>query len=680
MESFLFQATIYLAAAVLAVPLASRFGLGSVLGYLIAGIVIGPLTGLVGSETRDLQHFAEFGVVMMLFVVGIANLLTLVGLSPALGTFLAGVVLANSEFRHELEADIEPFKGLLLGLFFITVGAGINFDRLFGEFGTVIGLTFAVIALKGAILAVLGGLSGLRGANRWLFALALAQAGEFGFVMLSFSVQQDVISRDLSETLLLVVALSMLLTPLLFMLHEFLERREKPADDERSDDIEAQGKVIIAGVGRFGQTVDRIVQASGFETTVLDKHLETIELMRAFGARVFLGDPTRPDLLKAAGLAKAQVLVVALDDPAACLRLVEHVRRERADLHIIARAHDREAVFRPYRAGADKIVRELFDSSLRAGRYTIEALGFSDHEAAQQELAFYRHDRTTNQQLAPLWDPDLPLLKNAASSPGRARSMPSWWRPWRRRFRGRLRGLWRRIPPTRIDPTVGKRRALTGARLIFLPPVPGGGPLRSGDIFGQKKGRSAFGDAGFGEGGHAAVAGDGGLYDGDGQRGTRGFAKAHVERQERRLVQTVKQAGVRGFGRHVARDRVVQRAGPGAFQRGGGGGADEAVEDHRDAFGARARDRAGHRRQFAPTQAAQHLQRVAVRVGGQRLIHDAGFQRQPGVVQAGAAPGPVAGRPAKQRRRDGRRGGGIADPHFAHHQQVGAGIDRVPAR
>ncbi|MCR9126249.1 MAG: monovalent cation:proton antiporter-2 (CPA2) family protein [Rhodobacteraceae bacterium] len=597
MESFLYQASIYLAAAVIAVPIAARLGLGSVLGYLAAGILIGPVLGLVGSETQDLQHFAEFGVVMMLFiiglelepralwnmrhkliglgglqvtlstlalmagamalgldwpvalavglslslsstaivlqtlsekglmqtgggrsafsvlltqdiavipilaflpllahslpasfatdgsitrsqdghgaghhtmslveglpgwgvtlvtlaavavvilagvfltrpvfrfihaarlremytalalliVVGISFLMMLVGLSPALGAFLAGVVLATSEFRHELESDLEPFKGLLLGLFFITVGAGINFQLLFGNPFGLLGMALGVILIKGLVLFALGLIFRLRGRDQWLFTLGLAQAGEFGFVLASFSLQQNVIPAAVSETLLLVIALSMLITPLLFILHDLMSRRIKESvQDVEADEIDHEGPVIIAGIGRFGQIVNRLVQASGFKTVVLDHNMETIQLMRRFGFKSFLGDPTRPELLKAAGLETARVLVVALDDRQAAVRLVRYARRTNPDIHIIARAYDRTHVYELYQAGADDIVRELFDASLRAGRYVLENVGLSDYEAAIAEQTFYAHDRHSVRELAQVWKPDVPASQNPA--------------------------------------------------------------------------------------------------------------------------------------------------------------------------------------------------------------------------------------------------------------------------
>ena len=596
METFLYQASIYLAAAVIAVPIAARLGLGSVLGYLAAGIVIGPVLGLVGSETQDLQHFAEFGVVMMLFliglelepralwdmrhkllglggaqivltmaavmaagmafglawstalavglvlalsstaivlqtlsekglmqtgggrsafsvlltqdiavipmlalmpllafpmlaqvgpngevlrpsqiedhghsmslveglpgwgvtlvtlgavaivilagiylirplfrfihhthlremytalalliVLGIGFLMMLVGLSPALGTFLAGVVLANSEFRHELESDIEPFKGLLLGLFFITVGAGINFGMLFADPLLLIGMTLGLMVLKGVILYGLGLAFKLKGRDQWLFTLSLAQAGEFGFVLLSFSVQQNVLPRGLADQLLLVVALSMLITPLLFILFDQLSRRLiETGEATPHDEVTEQGTVIIAGIGRFGQIVNRLVQSSGFKTVVLDHDMPTIQLMRQFGFKGFFGDPTRPELLHAAGLHKARVLVVALDDPAATNRLVTYARQERPDLHIIARARDRVHVFQLVKAGANDVVREMFDSSLRAGRYVLENMGLSEYEASQAETVFYHHDRNALRELADLWNPDVPTEQNTA--------------------------------------------------------------------------------------------------------------------------------------------------------------------------------------------------------------------------------------------------------------------------
>jgi CPA2 family monovalent cation:H+ antiporter-2 len=594
MDSFLFQATIYLAAAVVAVPLSARLGLGSVLGYLAAGIIIGQVPG-IGADAEDLQHFAEFGVVMMLFligldlepkalwnmrhrllglgglqitvtallimalgmalglpgetalavglvlslsstaivlqtlsekrlmqtsggrsafsvlltqdiavipmlallpllalgtpvsllpdgsmnlgaaeagengpslveglpgwgvtlvtlamvaaiilagiyltrplfrfiqasrlremytalalliVIGIAFGMTLVGLSPALGAFLAGVVLANSEFRHQLEGDLEPFKGLLLGLFFITVGAGIDIAAFLQRPANIIGLALTLIILKGSVLYTIGRAFGLRKRELWLFTLSLAQAGEFGFVLISFSLQQNVLPTQIGEKLHLVIAMSMLATPLLFILYDVLSRRlSDHAENLPPDTIDEKGPVIIAGIGRFGQIVNRLVQSSGFRTVVLDHDINTIRLMRRFGFKGFFGDPTRPELLHAAGLADASVLVVALDDPKAALKIVTYARKQRPDIFIIARAHDRPQVFQLYRAGADKIVREMFDSSLRAGRYALEQIGLSEYEAAEAEQAFYTHDRKALRELADLWDPATPASRNKA--------------------------------------------------------------------------------------------------------------------------------------------------------------------------------------------------------------------------------------------------------------------------
>ncbi|MBT8412486.1 MAG: cation:proton antiporter [Octadecabacter sp.] len=385
--------------------------IGAVAAIILAGIFL----------TRPLFHYIHharlremYTALALLLVVSIAALMGLVGLSAALGTFLAGVVLANSEFRHELESDLEPFKGLLLGLFFITVGAGIDFGTLFADPARILGLTAAVMITKGVVLYGLARLFRLRGRDRWLFTLGLAQAGEFGFVLISFSLQQNVLGGALGAELLLIVALSMLITPLLFILFEVLSRRMAVASEhQKQDEIDEQGTVIIAGIGRFGQVVNRLVQSAGFTTVVLDNDLATVQLMRTFGFKGFFGDPTRPDILNAAGLDHAAVLVVALDDKQAAVKLAKYARTQRPDLHIVARARDRVHVYELYAAGANDIVRELFDSSLRAGRYVLENLGLSEYEASEAEMTFYHHDRRILRDLAEVWDPNIPISQNA---------------------------------------------------------------------------------------------------------------------------------------------------------------------------------------------------------------------------------------------------------------------------
>jgi CPA2 family monovalent cation:H+ antiporter-2 len=356
-----------------------------------------------------------FTAVALMIVVGIALLMTVVGLSPALGTFLAGVVLANSEYRHELESDIDPFKGLLLGLFFITVGAAINFSLLFDNFAAIIGLTLGLMALKAAVLYGLGSIFGVPGTNRWLFALALAQAGEFGFVLLALTVASGVIPGALAEQLLLVVALSMLLTPALFIGYDrFIAPRFVGAQAAEPDEIDEVAPVIIAGVGRFGGVVNRVLLAAGYKTVVLDHQSDHLDRLRVFGTRVFFGDASRPDLLHAAGIDQARMLVIAIDNREQANEMVRHVTKNHPHVHVIARAVDRHHVYELWGAGCRDVIRETFDSAVRASRSALEALGVHPFDAEMQTRAFVENDRWRVRELADLYDPDIPAHENAA--------------------------------------------------------------------------------------------------------------------------------------------------------------------------------------------------------------------------------------------------------------------------
>ncbi len=584
MDTVLIQLAIYLAAAVVAVPISQRLGFGSVLGYLAAGMAIGPLLGLVGSESEHIQGYAEYGVVLMLFligleihprmlwemrhrlvglgglqvaltlallaalarmaglawnqavavgiilslsstaivmqtlhekklerteggrasfavllfqdvaaipllavlpllalgavpppgeelphaaaaleaaspwmraalvvgagglvmlagrylthpvyrflswarlpeiqiagallmIVGVSLMMSLLGLSPALGSFLAGVVLANSEYRHQLEADLAPFKGILMGLFFITVGSGINLTRLAADPLPILGYVAMLLAFKMAVLWPLAGLFGLSPKARLLFTLSLAQAGEFGFFLLGFATASRVLWPSQAGVLLLIIALSMMATPALFWLHGLLARRLGEGPGRDADAIDEQGTVIIAGMGRFGQVVNRIVAGLGHRTVVIDNHPETVERMRGLGIRGFFGDVERTDLLEAAGIAEAKAVVLAIDDPERTLRLARYVSRRHPQVKIIARAYDRHHVYQLYAAGAPDSVRELFDSAVRAGKYALAALGHDAEEIEEVAADFVVRDRHMLAELASLWNPEIPTDRNEA--------------------------------------------------------------------------------------------------------------------------------------------------------------------------------------------------------------------------------------------------------------------------
>ncbi|NIW24185.1 MAG: potassium transporter [Gammaproteobacteria bacterium] len=356
-----------------------------------------------------------FTATALLLVIGIALLMTVVGLSPALGTFLAGVVLANSEYRHELESDIDPFKGLLLGLFFITVGAAIRFDLLLESLGEVVALTLGLIGLKAAILYALSRVFQISGSDRWLFTLGLAQAGEFGFVLLAFTVASSVIPTALADQLLLVVTLSMLLTPVLFIVYDKLIAPRFTATQSReADEIEEHGSVIVAGHGRFGGIINRILLSAGFKTVVLDYQSEQLEMLRTFGIEVYFGDAMRPDLLEAAGIESAKMLVIAIDEREGTTELVRYVTENHPHVYIVVRALDRHHVYELWSAGARDIIRETFDSSLRAGRSALEALGVHPYDAERQVRGFVLNDREQMYEAASVYDPNVPAHENVA--------------------------------------------------------------------------------------------------------------------------------------------------------------------------------------------------------------------------------------------------------------------------
>lgn len=570
--NFLMQSTVFLAAAVICVPVAKRLGLGSVLGYLIAGILIGPFViGFVGSEGEDIMHFAEFGVVIMLFLVGlelepeklwrlrkqilgvgmsqvlitatiifvagialgliwqsslavalalslsstaiilqtlnekglmqseggqnsfsvllfqdiavipilailpllaiqgvktasedhtlvgdlpmglqtlavlgavaivilvgrflvvpllriiarsrvrelfmgtallivvsIAFLMQQVGLSAALGTFLAGVILANSEYKHELEADLEPIKGLLLGLFFIAVGASIDFKLIFANPLLIVGLTLALMVVKFLVLFVIGKVFKLSLSQNFLFAFALAQAGEFGFVIFSFVTTLGISTSETLSIGMAIVALSMTITPLLFIINEKLiqprlcDEREKD-DEKEMDVVEEHNKVIIAGFGHFGSTVGRFLRANGVEATYIDNDVDQVNLLRKLGFKVYYGDATRADFLLSAGADQAEVFISALADAEENYQLVESIEKFFPHLKIMMRANNRYDAYEFIDMGLENIYRDSLDTSVRLGVDVLTALGNRAYTAKRAGAMFLKKDEEAMWQLA----------------------------------------------------------------------------------------------------------------------------------------------------------------------------------------------------------------------------------------------------------------------------------------
>lgn len=567
--NFFIQCMVYLTSAIIIVPIASRLGLGSVLGYLLAGIVIGPFAfGFVGTEGKDLLHFAEFGVVMMLFVIGLeleidllwrlkfwllglgglqivltalivgvishlfffnlsssialglilslsstaivlqtlkekglmkslsgqasfsvllfqdmavipilaifplltdssggsnehpsliesfpgyvqavivlsviisiillgkfglgplfrflaksgnreiftgASLLLVVaisllmgaiGLSAALGTFLAGVVLAGSEFRHELESNIEPFKGLLLGLFFLSVGASMDVSIIMLDPMYIASIVFSIILIKAFVLFSIGYLFKLPLDQNLFFALAVSQVGEFSFVLFSFSESLGIFDSKTTSILVAAVAISMALTPILLLLFEkmILPKLKKPTITQK-DSAPIQNEenpVIICGFGKFGNMLGRFLRANGIKITVLDYDADRIEMLSRFGFKVYFGDATRTELLVAAGIESAKVIVCALDSIEKNKLLIENVKLNFPHIKILARAGDREEAYEIMELGVTKIYRETRETAVRLGRDVITALGFRAYQAKKAEDLFLKHDDDTFREL-----------------------------------------------------------------------------------------------------------------------------------------------------------------------------------------------------------------------------------------------------------------------------------------
>ncbi len=385
--------------------------IGAVAAVIAIGIyAIRPLFRYIAkANLREL-----FTAAALMVVIGIALLMTLVGLSPALGAFVAGVVLATSEYRHELESDINPFKGLLLGLFFITVGAGIDFVLASTIWQSVVFWAAVTIAAKMAVLLAVGWFYGLRRQALWLFCLSLPQAGEFAFVLIAFAVGNAVFDQAFADQLLLIVTLTMLATPLLFILYDKLIAHAyctSQAPDE-ADAIDEENPIIIAGRGRVGGIVDRMLDAAGHRATVIDYNSQHLENLKKFGITTYYGDATRPDLLASAGIERARILVVALDERQQIDKLVRYACETFPNLHVVARAKDRDHVYHLWAMGCRDIVRETYDSALRIGRSVYEALGHDRQAAIAMVEAFEDMDRSSMREVADAYRLDIPPYEN----------------------------------------------------------------------------------------------------------------------------------------------------------------------------------------------------------------------------------------------------------------------------
>ncbi len=388
-------------------------GAARVAGAVAAVVVLGryltrPLLRIV-ARTGLREVFTGFA---LLLVVGIAQIMAAAGVSMALGAFLAGVLLASSEYRHALETDIEPFKGLLMGLFFIAVGMSIDFGLVASRPLEIVALVVGLLAVKALALRTLGGLLRVSAGDRWLFAALLAQGGEFAFVVFGVAGRARLLPGSWDALLTLVVALSMALTPFLLLAHDRLARRRGAA---RPDDVvEDEGApVIIAGFGRFGQIVGRLLFASGIRATVLDHDADQIETLRKYGFRIFYGDATRLDLLQAAGAEHAKLLVLAVDDPEASVRLAEVVRQNFPKLKVVARARNISHWVELRKQGVEAVERETFESALRSGRAALERLGVAPYEARERADRFRRQNLAVLEDLMPHFEDETRRLSSA---------------------------------------------------------------------------------------------------------------------------------------------------------------------------------------------------------------------------------------------------------------------------
>jgi glutathione-regulated potassium-efflux system ancillary protein KefC len=357
------------------------------------------LRWIANSETPEI-----FTAASLLLVVAIAALMQLVGLSMALGAFLAGVLLADSEYRRELETDIEPFKGLLLGLFFIAVGMSIDFGVLWQSPGLMAAILVGFLGLKLAVIYALARAMDVPFQERAVFTVLLAQGGEFAFVVFQAATGAQVFSANTSSLLIGAVALSMLLSPLLLVLVDkyLLPRYASSRKSTVKELAEPQeSPVILAGFGRYGQIVGRLLMAQGIAPTVLDHDADMVELVRTFGTRVFYGDATRLDMLRMAGAAQARVLIVAVDDQEQSLKIVDLARTHFPQLEIVARARDVTHWNELRDRGVMRVERELFESSLRSGRSVLEILGHSPHEARRSAMQFRQYNLSLFESMYP---------------------------------------------------------------------------------------------------------------------------------------------------------------------------------------------------------------------------------------------------------------------------------------
>jgi glutathione-regulated potassium-efflux system ancillary protein KefC/glutathione-regulated potassium-efflux system protein KefB len=385
---------------------------------VLAAVIIGgryvlrPMLRVIAA-TRVAEAFTAAG---LLVVIGTALLVSQVGLSLSLGAFLAGVLLADSEFRHELEADIEPFKGLLLGLFFISVGMAANLQLVRERPLTLIGLTLGFMLFKVAVLRAIAKLSGLSPAAGRGLAFSLPSGGEFAFVLLGIAAGLGIMDGEIAELLVLVVTASMILSPLLLTLHDRLLAKKETDDRPFDTPVELYPKVIIAGFGRFGQIVGRILRAKKIAFTALEASQTQVDFLRHFGNQVFYGDASRLELLRAAHAENAEVLVLAIDDVEASVKTAELIGKHFPHLKIFARARNRQHAFRLMDLNVRYTIRETYVSSLEMSEKVLEALGLSRSKAVETVRQFRTHDEATMAKQQAVKDDENKFLETTRES------------------------------------------------------------------------------------------------------------------------------------------------------------------------------------------------------------------------------------------------------------------------